>query len=138
MIGSIWAPYGKDNIRAMIEKVQGHIGFNQPGAAMFKFGMGYGGLRMALVGQGISFSEVAPVVWQRRLGVPPRSKGEKPSLHKKKLCVIARQLFPRYVNRITLDTCDAVLLAEYARRLDEGDIETPEPIVITTPSKGKR
>lgn len=116
--------YRRGITNAMIEKVQGFIGHAQPGSAMFKFGHGYGGLRMALIGNGIAFSETAPVVWQRRLGIPPRNPKEKKDQYKKRLCVFCRQLFPKYVNRITLATCDAVLLAEYARRLHDGIIDT--------------
>lgn len=113
-----------DHLRAMIEKVQGFIGHAQPGAAMFKFGMGYGGLRMAMIGHGVSFSETAPVVWQRRLGIPARTPKESKGEYKKRLCLFARQLFPKYTNRITLATCDALLLAEYAKRLYHGTIKT--------------
>lgn len=61
---------------AVIEKVGGFIQGNAaPGSAMFNFGWGYGGLRMALVAAGIPFEEVTPQRWQKALGISPRRKG---------------------------------------------------------------
>lgn len=102
---------------AMIEKV--HAMPQQGVSSTFKFGCGYGGLRMALVAEGIPFEEVIPQTWQKALGVPPRNtKQENKRDHKKKLLAKAANLFPRV--KINLYTADALLIAEYCRRKYEG------------------
>jgi hypothetical protein len=102
-------------LRAVIEKVGGYIAGNpSPGSAMFKFGLSYGGLRMALIAASIPFDEVTPQRWQKTLGISPRGKTESKSQFKNRLKGKAQQLFPQ-VN-VTLATADAVLLAEYCRR----------------------
>ncbi len=107
--------YGE--VRAVIEQVQGYIGGEgHPGATMFKFGMGYGGLRMALLACGIPFTAVTPAVWQKRLEIPKRGTKESKTEFKNRLKAKAQQLFPRDLKGITLKTCDALLLAEYGRR----------------------
>lgn len=101
---------------AIIEKVGGYIqreGGN-PGSAMFKFGMSYGGLRMALVAAGIPFDEVTPQAWQKALGISSRGKTETRGMFKNRLKAKAQQLFPSV--KVTLATADALLLAEYCRR----------------------
>jgi hypothetical protein len=103
---------------AVIEKVGGYIGKPQPGSAMFKFGMSYGGLRMALIAAGISFLEVTPQQWQKTLGVSTKKKNETKGKFKNRLKALAQQIFPSV--KVTLATADALLLAEYARRLRSG------------------
>lgn len=105
-------------VTAVIEQVHGYMpgsGTNM-GAPMFTFGMSYGGLRMALIGCGIPFTEAGPVKWQRAMGVPPRKKTESKQQYKNRLKARAQQLFPREGVKVTLDTCDALLIAEYNRR----------------------
>lgn len=80
-------------------------------SSTFKFGMGYGGLRMALVAAGIPFDEVTPLKWQRALGC--LSKGDK-NVTKRR----AQELFPGV--RVTHAISDALLLAEYCRRWSLG------------------
>lgn len=77
--------------------------------SVFTFGRGYGFLRGCVVGAGYRVEEVTPSVWQRELGCLTR--GDK-NVTKRK----AQQLFPG-VPKITHKTADALLLAEYARRL---------------------
>lgn len=76
-------------------------------SGMFKFGMSYGGLRMALVGAGVPFEPVTPGVWQRKMKC--LTGGDK-KISKAK----AQELFPD-VPKITLDIADAILLAEFGR-----------------------
>ncbi len=83
-------------------------------ASTFKFGMGYGRLRMALHAASIKFEETLPQVWQKALGISARKKTGTRTEWKNRLKAKAQQLFPR-VN-ITLKTADAVLIAEYCRR----------------------
>lgn len=93
--------------RAMLEKVhsmpsQGHVG-------AFTFGKGYGALRMALTAAFVPFDEVRPAVWQKALGC--LTKGDK-NISKRR----AQALFPHV--RLTHATADALLIAEYGRRLE--------------------
>lgn len=76
-------------------------------ASAFKFGVGYGGLRMALVATGIPFDEVTPQKWQKVMQC--RSGGDK-NVTKRR----AQELFPEV--KVTHAIADALLLAEYGRR----------------------
>lgn len=105
-------------IRALIEQVQGYVGKGannegkQPGSSAFKFGMSYGGLRMALVAASIPFEKVPPATWQSALEIPPRGDKSK-SQHKNVLKARAQELFPNI--KVTLATADALLLAHLCR-----------------------
>lgn len=101
---------------AVIEKVH-----SQPGnaaRAMFTFGWGYGGLRMALTARGIPFEEVMPSVWLRGLDIPKQKKTESKTQFKNRLKAKAQQLFPTV--EVTLATADALLIAEFCRRKAKG------------------
>lgn len=74
----------------------------------FKFGWSKGSLEMALVACGISYELVSPQKWQLAMGC--RSKGDK-NITK----AAAQRLFPEV--KVIHHTADALLLAEYARRL---------------------
>ena len=123
-------PYGsppRDEIRACIEKV--HSMPHQGVSSTFKFGVGYGGLRMALIATGIPFEEVTPQEWQKAFRIPPRKKHKKgretvwdesPKQFKQRLRAKAQQLFPQV--QVTLFTCDALLIAEFSRRKSEGKL----------------
>lgn len=78
----------------------------------FTFGREFGRLRMALGYFGFPVELVKPQRWQATLGC--LSKGDK-----RKLKARAQELFPSAV--VTLYTADAILLAEYARRVYGGD-----------------
>lgn len=78
------------------------------GKAAFTFGGSYRALRMALTAAEIRFDEVTPFVWQRALKC--LSGGDK-NVTKQR----AQQLFPSA--KITHAIADALLLAEYARRV---------------------
>lgn len=115
----LWAiPFGDEITFGMIEKV--HALPKQGVSSTFKFGMGYGGLRMALVALAIRFDEVTPMKWQKALGVVPRDVkgGESKNDHKNKLLAKAQQLFPN--TKITRHTADSLLIAEYCRRKSLG------------------
>lgn len=124
----------------LIEKV--HAMPKQGVSSTFKFGMGYGGLRMALIGNEVPFDEVTPQKWQKGLSIPkriPHDKtmlvkitkgknkgkmrekkygGETDSQWKNRLKSKAQQLFPSF--RVTLETADALLIAEYCRMRQAG------------------
>lgn len=83
----------------------------QGATGTFTFGRGYGFLRGCLVTIGIPFEEVAPQTWQKHLdcktgGNKNVSKGR------------AQQLFPHL--KITHKIADALLIAEYGRRIRLG------------------
>ena len=91
----------------------------------FSFGEAVGLARMALVASEIPFEEVSPLRWQRAMGaLLPKGKpikemtqaerAARQAQKKRLLKEHAQRLFPRA--RVTLATCDALLLAEYARR----------------------
>ncbi len=98
--------------RAVLEKVHAGVfgGGRMGSVSAFTFGQGYGTLRCALVASAIPFDEVMPLRWQTVMQC--RSRGDK-NLTKKR----AQELFPG-VKRITHATADALLLAEFARRLE--------------------
>lgn len=86
----------------------------------FTFGCGYGAVRMALASAGIAFHEVAPVRWQRVIGclVPGvgRAVQDSPAGKKNAHKALAQQMFPGV--KVTHALADALLLAEYCRRLE--------------------
>ena len=88
-------------------------------ASAFKFGWSYGLLRFALIAAEIPFEEVLPRKWRQSFGcakstgpIEDRDKVVAKNITKAK----AQELFPG-VN-ITHATADALLLAEYCRRLE--------------------
>jgi hypothetical protein len=103
-------------VKGIIEKVGAMP--KQGLSSTFKFGVGYGGLRMALIASLIPFEAVTPIVWQRGLHILPRKKEESKTKFKNRLKSKAQQLFPEL--KVTLATADALLIAEYCRRFYEG------------------
>ena len=97
----------QENIKAILEFVRSMP--RQGVASSFKFGVSYGFLRGLLTAHSIPFEEVTPSKWQGALGC--RTKGNK-NITKQK----AGELFPSH--KWTHATADAVLLAEYGRRLE--------------------
>lgn len=108
--------FSSGNAKALIEKV--HAMPKQGISGTFKFGAGYGGLRMALIGTDIPFEDETPQTWQRGLGIRKKKKTETDTQWKNHLRSKAQQLFPGL--EITLKTADALLIAEYCRRKEEG------------------
>lgn len=104
VLGPLREQYGYASFVAAIESVHSMPG--QGVASSFKFGQGFGALRMALTAAGIRFHLVTPQKWQKRLGC--MTKGDK-NVSK----AMAQRLFPHL--KITHATADALLLAEYAR-----------------------
>lgn len=82
-------------------------------ASSFKFGEGYGKLQMALMALKIPYTKVTPHKWQQKLQC--LSGGDK-NVTK----AMAQQLFSDWTAhgvKITHATADALLLAEYGRRI---------------------
>lgn len=80
----------------------------------FTFGGSYRALAMALTAVGVPFERVLPAKWQAAMRC--LSRGDK-NVTKRR----AQELFPGTAIRITHQNADALLLAEYARRLRLGD-----------------
>ena len=96
---------------AFLEKV--HAMPKQGVTSTFAFGQSYGFLRGCLIALGIPFEEVTPQKWQKAMGC--LSKGDK-NVTKAR----ARQLFPGI--KMTHAIADALLIAEYGRRLRTGTL----------------
>ncbi len=99
----------EDSPRAVLEFVRSSPQMGVSSA--FTFGAGYGGLRMALVAVGIPFDQVTPPKWQAAMQC--RSRGDK-NITKRR----AQELFPDV--KVTHALADALLLAEYGRRVQLG------------------
>ncbi len=115
------------SIKAMIEKV--HSMPKQGVASSFSFGMGYGGLRMALIAAGIPFEEVTPQKWQKALGVVPAKKTESKADFKNRLLALAQQYYPQLEiwkeprsKGKQLSICDALLIARFCQLKCEGKL----------------
>ena len=87
----------------LIEQVHAMPG--QGVTSMFNFGMGYGGLRMALIAANIPFETITPQKWQKALSC--QTKGDK-NVSKRR----AQELYPEL--KITHAIADAILIAHYA------------------------
>jgi crossover junction endodeoxyribonuclease RuvC len=87
-------------------------------SSTFTFGEGYGRLQMALTAAGIPYQRVTPGVWQK--GMSCLTKGDK-NVSKRR----AQELFPHM--KVTHAIADALLLAEWNRRVDMGQTTAPKP-----------
>lgn len=106
---SVAAAFEQVRVIAHVERV--HSMPKQGVSSTFTFGQSYGFLRGCLHAISIPFEEVTPAKWQRAMGC--LSKGDK-NITKAK----AQQLFPGI--KITHAIADALLIAEYGRRLRGG------------------
>lgn len=99
---------------AYLERVGGYIaGQKLPGSAMFKMGYSAGYWEGALAALGVRTILVRPQDWQAGL---PNVAGHKEKADRKRaLKAEAIRRFPT-LSGITLDTCDALLIADYGRR----------------------
>lgn len=89
----------------------------QSGTTMQVMGRNRGHVEMALIGHGIPMEELLPRQWQAMMGVlgdGKETRTQKKNRHKAK----AQELFPGV--KVTLATCDALLLAECLRRMERG------------------
>lgn len=107
--------------RAVLEKVHSTPGMGVSSA--FTFGKGYGRLRMALVALDIPFDEPSPQAWQKALLF--RTGGDK-NVSKAR----AQELFSV---KVTNWNADALLLAEYCRRVQLGLAPPPPPVDLPAP-----
>lgn len=93
----------------------------QPGHMMFKFGAGFGHLQAFLVAANIKTEELAPNSWQAKYQMKP--EGAPKTEWKNRLKAKAQQLFPG--EHITLNTADAVILADLCRLLTKRGLIKP-------------
>lgn len=99
--------YRHVEVKAYLEQVHSMPG--QGVSSSFKFGNGFGHLEMAITAANIPFERVTPQKWQKALGC--LTKGDK-NVSKRR----AQELFPNL--KITHAKADAVLIAEYGRRMN--------------------
>lgn len=98
-------------IRAMLEQAQPFPGQGVVSVATYMRNFGH--LEMALTAVGVPFDTVSPIKWQNVMQC--RTHGDK-NISKRR----AQMLFPNA--RITHAIADALLIAEYGRRLHRGII----------------
>ena len=103
----------KDDSFCTLERVGGMPG--NGGSAMFNFGKGYGHLQMALLALHIPTEDVTPNKWEKTYQLGSSGKYTKTEW-KNRLKAKAQQMCPHLGKKITLATCDALLICEYGRR----------------------
>lgn len=108
-----------DRVIAYIEEV--HSMPNNGKVQAFSFGKNYGFWIGILIAHGIEIRETLPAKWQSALKL--RVRGLEYGEKKKALKEIAQKRFPEL--NLTLDTCDAALIAEYGRRCLLYEIHNP-------------
>lgn len=115
--------YIEADAKAVVEHVTTSPQMGVVSAGTFMYG--YGQLRMALTAAGIPYEPTRPQVWQKYLQIPPKNKKkENDRQFKERLRAKAQQLFPKLpiwtepksVGK-QLAICDALLIAEYCRRI---------------------
>lgn len=99
------------NIKAIIEKVHAMPG--QGVTSCFTFGSIYGFLRASMHCFNISFDEVTPKAWMKKIGLFYEKGLNK---RQKKLCGLdfAKVIYPN-VHNLNAKTADSLLIAHYAK-----------------------
>lgn len=82
--------------------------------------------RIALLATGIPFQAVVPETWQTEIGLPHKKQTRSDNAWKNVLKQKAQQLFPEH--KVTLWNADAILLAEYCRRIHSPSIRRTKAI----------
>lgn len=107
---------GSGDVRVVIEQVGGFVkGKQQPGSAMFNFGKGYGVILGVCMALELPHHLVTPQKWQKAISF---ASGAKDAERKRLLKAEAQRRYPHLLKQITLQTCDALLLLDYARLKD--------------------
>lgn len=121
----LFASYDGTNIRAYLEKVHASPGMGV--VAAFSFGGNYRMIRTALIAREIPFDEVTPQRWQKAIG-GLASSGKVVNGFKKRDKNVskrrAQELFPS-IKKLTHAYADALLIAEYGRRVERGMLARP-------------
>ena len=114
------------NVKAYLEKVHASPGMGV--VAAFTFGGNYKMIRTSLIAKEIPFDEVTPQRWQKVVG-GLASSGKVVNGFKKRDKNVskarAQELFPS-VKKITHAYADALLIAEYGRRMERGTDQASE------------
>lgn len=105
--------YKDGSVCALEDVGQGMPG--QSSSATAKFARHNGHLEMALLALGIKTEKVRPQKWEKTYSLG-RSTSFGKAEWKRKLKEKAQQLFPQLGKKVTLKTCDALLIAEYCRK----------------------
>jgi hypothetical protein len=93
----------------------------------FTFAKVYGGVLVALAAVKLPFNEIAPGAWQRVMGVLQPRGGDRTVGRSKDKNISkrrAQQLFPHQT--VTHAIADALLLAEFCRRMERGSLRREE------------
>ena len=104
----------KEDSRCVLEDV-GHGMPGQSSKATATFARHNGHLEMALLALGIPTEKVTPQKWIKVYQLKKKKEQDK-NEWKNILKAKAQSLFPQLGKKVTLKTCDALLIAEYARR----------------------
>jgi hypothetical protein len=137
--GEVFLKTERVEVYALLERVGGFITREEGearhrGSPMFNFGRTYGHLEMALTAAGIKFHTMTPLVWQKHINLEPRQaeKVDRKKVYtetqrewKNRLKAYAQTLFPTV--KVTLGTCDALILAELCRRTYQQLSEEEDP-----------
>ena len=104
-----------------------HAMTGQGVSSSFSFGWNTGMIEGVLQYEGFQVNKVLPLTWQKELGLLNctdgkefKSVGSKKAARKKAYVQKAKELFPNDAARINLETADAILIAEYARKVFYG------------------
>ncbi len=110
-----------DGTIAFVEKV--NAGPRMGSSASFKFGQSVGEIRMACLAAGLRLEYVSPQKWQKELGliVKGRGLGQGDTDKKNRNKARAQELFGGCGIKLTHAVCDALLIAEYGRRVANGE-----------------
>lgn len=104
---------GAESVVCYMERIGGFIaGRPLPGSAMFKMGHNFGWWLGALEALRVRTILVQPQTWQKGL---PYLDGKKGADRKRALKAEALRRYPA-LQGITLETCDALLIADYGLR----------------------
>lgn len=108
-----WLPHSlrDEPTRVFMEKLSS---YPQQAVTNFKLGRNIGCILGVLATKGIGVEQVAPSVWMKGVGYARKSKDD--AQHKRDLRSHALELYP--TSGVTLDSCDALLIAEHGRRLE--------------------
>ena len=96
---------------ALIEKVSGFAGKQQPGGAMFTFGRNFGFIIGIFQALNVRVELVLPQKWQRPLSLGTARSCASRTVWKNKLKGCAQRLYPAI--KTTLATSDALLILDY-------------------------
>lgn len=105
--------------KILIEKVHAMPG--QGVTSMFNFGRNFGQVEGLMAASLLKFDYVTPQAWQKEMGLLKKS-GENGSQKKNRHKKLAQELFPGL--KVTHTNADALLIAEYCRRIHLTDQDT--------------